>query len=163
MPVRSEVIDVPGNRGLSPAAKAERTQIYYYPFRNALRSVVGGVAGPILVTTHSFTPTFHGVARSVEIGILHDVDRRLADAMLNIATGHTDALVERNSPYGPGHGVTHTLKEHAVKDGHLNVMLEIRNDLIETTDQQMKMAKTLAEWLVVACADLGVEGVECQA
>jgi predicted N-formylglutamate amidohydrolase len=25
---------------------------------------------------------------------------------------------------------THTLKEHAIKVGHLNVMLEIRNDLI---------------------------------
>jgi predicted N-formylglutamate amidohydrolase len=32
-----------------------------------------------------------------------------------------------NDPYGRD-GPTHTLKEHAIKVGHLNVMLEIRNE-----------------------------------
>ncbi len=39
--------------------------------------------------------------------------------------------VERNEPYGPADGVTHTLNLHAQPAGLLNVMIEIRNDLIE--------------------------------
>jgi predicted N-formylglutamate amidohydrolase len=116
------------------------------------------------VTVHSFTPIYHGQLRSVEIGILHDSDARLADALLQTAVVHTDANVQRNEPYGPEDGVTHTLKEHAVKDGYFNVMLEIRNDLIETAEQQDHMAAVLSGWLVDACAQMHVPGdVHCQA
>ncbi len=44
-------------------------------------------------------------------------------------------VVQRNAPYGPEHGVTHTLKEHGIANGHMNVMLEIRNDLIDTPER----------------------------
>jgi predicted N-formylglutamate amidohydrolase len=72
--------------------------------------------------------------------------------------------VQRNDPYGPEHGVTHTLKEHAVAAGHLNVMLEVRNDLLQSQAQQNAMAETIAQWLVAAIADLNVVGdVQCQA
>lgn len=163
MPVRSELIEVPGNRGLSAADKSARVETYYHPFLDTLRRVMGQITGPILVTIHSFTPTYYGAHRSVEIGILHDEDARLADAMLQVASAHTDARVERNSPYGPDHGVTHTLKEHALPGGYLNVMLEVRNDLIATVDQQTAMAKTLTDWLIAACRALQEEGVQCQA
>ena len=114
------------------------------------------------MTVHSFTPIYHGVARTVEIGILHDSDTRLADAMLEIAQAHTDANVQRNAPYGPDHGVTHTLKEHAIKGGHLNVMLEVRNDLIVTSDEQTAMADMLAGWVADACTRVQAKGVvEC--
>ena len=59
------------------------------------------VNDPILVTVHSFTPVYHGKKRSVEIGILHDKDARFADAMLETANDHTNAIVRRNKPYGP--------------------------------------------------------------
>ena len=164
MPERSEVIDVPGNRDLSEADKAARVQAYYTPFHDALHRVIEQIADPIIATMHSFTPTYYGTLRAVEIGILHDADSRLADAMLRVADAHTDARVERNEPYGPDHGVTHTLKEHALRGGHLNVMLEVRNDLIETPEQQEEMAATLSGWLADACAQIGAKGdVQCKA
>lgn len=164
MPARSEVIEVPGNRDLSIADRAARVEAYYTPFRDALRRVTGQIANPIIVTIHSFTPTYHGRQRAVEIGILHDTDTRLADAMIHVAKTHTEAHVERNQPYGPDHGVTHTLKEHALGQGHLNVMLEVRNDLIATAEQQDAMAATLSNWLVEACAQIGATGdVQCRA
>lgn len=162
MPTRSEVIDVPGNRDLSQADRDARTKAYYRPFQTALKQAVKAVADPVIVTVHSFTPIYHGVARAVEIGILHDSDARLADAMLEIAQAHTDANVQRNAPYGPDHGVTHTLKEHAIKGGHLNVMLEVRNDLIVTSDEQAAMADMLAGWVADACTRVQAKGVvEC--
>lgn len=164
MPARSEVIDVPGNRNLSQPQRDARAVAFYLPFHASLGHVINGVKGPVVVTVHSFTPLFHGKARTVEIGILHDVDARLADAMLQTAAAHTSLVVRRNEPYGPEHGVTHTLKEHAIKDGHLNVMIEIRNDLIRTAAQQQAMAVTLSGWITDACTQLGAAGhVQCQA
>lgn len=159
MPARSEVIDVPGNYNLSQAERDARTNAYYRPFQAALRQAVKAVADPVIVTVHSFTPVYHGVARTVEIGVLHDSDTQLADAMLEIAPAHTDANVQRNAPYGPDHGVTHTLKEHAIAAGHLNVMLEVRNDLIVTSDQQTAMADMLAVWITEACTKVQAKRV----
>jgi predicted N-formylglutamate amidohydrolase len=93
-----------------------------------------------LVTIHSFTRVFNGVSRDVELGILCDSDERLADEMLARAPGLTDMLTAKNDPYGPADGVTHTLKEHALGNGLLNVMIEVRNDLIATHEDQQAVA-----------------------
>ena len=162
MPARSEVIDVPGNAGLTQADREQRAQTYYEPFRSAVAAHVSSATAPIIVTIHSFTPVYHGKSRAVEIGVLHDTDTRLADAMLDTAVQHTDALVLRNEPYGPENGVTHTLREHALPGEHLNVMLEIRNDLIQTEEQQNAMGDMIAVWVADAVEKSGAKGaVQC--
>lgn len=164
MPFRSEIVDIPGNVSLPDQEKSRRTQIYYEPFRRALSEQIQRTNTPVIVTIHSFTPIYHGEKRSVEIGVLHDIDTRLVDAMLETASQHTQADVQRNQPYGPEHGVTHTLKEHALPNGHLNVMLEIRNDLIQTETQQHAMAQMIATWVANSFLRLGAEGtVQCVA
>lgn len=150
MPQQSEAIAVPGNMNLTPAERVARADRYYEPFRSRLEQTIAAKPEPIVVTLHSFTPIYHGQSRAVEIGILHDADARLAEAMLESAPSQTQSKVERNQPYGPEHGVTHTLKEHAIEAGHLNVMLEIRNDLIHTPQDQDTMAACLADWLTAA-------------
>jgi predicted N-formylglutamate amidohydrolase len=52
--------------------------------------------------------------------------------------------IQRNQPYGPDDGVTHTLKLHALPNGLLNVMIEIRNDLIATVADQKRVADELS-------------------
>ena len=134
MPEKSEIFDVPGNAGLDQAARDARTEALYLPFREKLSRLVKARTAegrpPVIVTMHSFTPIYFGKQRDVEIGILHDADTRLADAMLAEAAidGRYDA--RRNEPYGPEDGVTHTLKEHGLSNGLANVMIEVRNDLI---------------------------------
>lgn len=149
MPERSERIVVPGNMKLDEEARKERARLYYEPFRDAVASAMRANLTPILVTVHSFTPVYEGEKRSVEIGILHDSDSRLADAMLEAAI-NSDLDVQRNEPYGPQDGVTHTLKEHAIRTGHANVMIEIRNDLIADEDSQAQIANQLMVWLEAA-------------
>lgn len=162
MPARSEAIDVPGNAALTDAQRRNRTEKYYDPFRARLRDVIATTRDPVIVTVHSFTPVFLGKPRSVEIGILHDTDERLADAMAQMAATHTRANVKVNVPYGPQDGVTHTLKEHAIPARHLNVMLEIRNDLIADPAQQEHMGNCLAGWLTDALTALNVSvGAQC--
>lgn len=164
MPAQSEAFNVPGNANLMPAQRQERIARYYEPFRTRLAQTIATKPKPVIVTVHSFTPVYYGQKRAVEIGVLHDADTRLADAMLQVAPLLLAANVQRNEPYGPEHGVTHTLKEHALNAGHLNVMLEIRNDLIETAQQQDAMAQSVANWLEDALARLQIKGVaQCQA
>lgn len=158
MPSRSEIFDIPGNAGLSAVQKAERVAAYYAPFRAALAGTLAGRAAPVLVTVHSFTPVFHGQRRAVEIGVLHDADSRLGDALLATAGGHLPHEVRRNEPYGPADGVTHTLREHALPGGHLNVMIEIRNDLIGDEAAQRRMAEMLTGWLNAALARVEAAG-----
>ena len=163
MPVQSEAIAVPGNAHITQAQRADRVARFYEPFKAQLTAAVRNKSQPVIVTVHSFTPTYHDERRAVEIGVLHDKDARLADAMLDIATAYSSANVQRNAPYGPQDGVTHTLRVHAIPHGHLNVMLEIRNDLIKTAAQQSEMVETLAGWIAEACDLVGVAGgVQCQ-
>lgn len=162
VPEKSEIYAIPGNTGLDPAAKAKRAAQVYAPFRAQLVEALAATNAPILVTIHSFTPIYNGTRRDLDIGILHDADARLADAMLGLDQG--ELRVARNQPYGPEHGVTHTLKEHALGAGHLNVMIEIRNDLIATSAQQARFGALLAEW-VEAALDLipEQESASCKA
>jgi len=162
MPEKSEDTVIPGNQNLSGRDKDSRCEKYYRPFQRALSGTVSQANHPVIITVHSFTPIYRDQHRAVEIGVLHDTDTRLADAMITSASRHTDLNVERNQPYGPTDGVTHTLTEHAIPGRHLNVMLEIRNDLIATVEQQDAVATSLAAWLLDACAQLGVaETVQC--
>lgn len=151
MPAKSEVFDIPGNANLTEAERATRTATFYTPFKTALATAIAAKDDPILITIHSFTPIYHGTRRAVEIGILHDSDTRLADAMLRVGAAHSPHITQRNQPYGPQDGVTHTLLEHGVAGGHPNVMIEIRNDLIKTPGDQRSMAKQLAAWVMDAC------------
>lgn len=148
MPTRTEPSDVPGNASLTDEGKAERVATYYEPFHIAVAQVIAAATAPIIVTIHSFTHVYYGVTRDVEIGILHDTDARLADAMLSCAPTAFD--VRRNEPYSPEDGVTHTLKRHAIPPGHLNVMIEIRSDLIANPSEQSAMAETMSDWLETA-------------
>lgn len=158
MPARSEIFDIPGNTGLTDAARQARTEAVYRPFQASVASVLERATElgktPAMVTIHSFTPIFHGKPRSVELGLLHDRDARLVDSMLDLAAKPGAPLVRRNEPYGPEDGVTHTLQLHAIARGLPNVMIEIRNDLIDTSAQQMAMATRLADLVTEGVARL---------
>lgn len=157
VPARSEIHDIPGNAALDAAGRAARAEACYGPFRATLAGALEEHAPAALVTVHSFTPVFDGRPREVEIGVLHDEDTRLADAMMALAPAHAAHEVRRNQPYGPEDGVTHTLREHALPRGALNVMLEIRNDLIATEPARSDMAAMLADWLRAALGLCGLD------
>ncbi|KXG86165.1 N-formylglutamate amidohydrolase [Agrobacterium bohemicum] len=151
MPATSEIYDIPGNANLSEAERFARTAALYIPFHDRISDLVAARDSVVLVTMHSFTPVYHGKRRDVEIGLLHDVDARLVDAMLDHVESE-NFQVERNQPYGPEDGVTHTLRLHALPNGLLNVMIEVRNDLIQNEEGQRAAADFLSELLIKAIA-----------
>ena len=156
MPARSEVHDIPGNAGLTPAERAARTAAVYVPFHDGLHAVLmdrmaRGLA-PVMVTVHSFTPVYFGQPRAVEFGVIHDADDRLPRAILAEARARTTLRAELNEPYSAKDDVTHTLRLHATPYGLPNAMLEIRNDLIADLQAEARMADLLAPVIAAAVA-----------
>ncbi|WP_282182239.1 N-formylglutamate amidohydrolase [Aliiroseovarius marinus] len=154
IPARSEVFDIPGNAGLSDAERFARVKQVYRPFSTTLKEQIG-VHQPhlqMMVTVHSFTPIYRGQMRDVQIGILHGDDDRLALSMMQTIPADLGMEVQLNEPYAAVDGVAHTLNKHAVPYGLPNVMIEIRNDLIETAEQHARMAGALADWIAKAKA-----------
>jgi predicted N-formylglutamate amidohydrolase len=152
MPEVSEATVVPGNRNLSAQERKARIEEIYIPFHAAVGDVLDEIEArgqpPRLVTIHSFTPVYNGVRRTLDLGILHDEDSRLADVIIAASRQAEPRLdVRRNEPYGPADGVTHTLVKHAAPRGIENVMIEIRNDLIAEEAGQREWADRLARLL----------------
>ncbi|WP_086994759.1 N-formylglutamate amidohydrolase [Rhizobium sullae] len=147
MPEKSEIYAIPGNQNLSAEERRARTEALYLPFHDVVRGLIKDRHGrgqeTVIVTVHSFTPVYNGKERAVELGILHDADSRLADLMLAGAVDAPLYKTERNEPYGPQDGVTHTLILHGLSNGFRNVMIEVRNDLISDDAGQGVMADYL--------------------
>ncbi|ANL41388.1 MULTISPECIES: N-formylglutamate amidohydrolase [Rhizobium] len=147
MPETSEIYAIPGNKDLTDEERLARTDALYVPFHDAIRGLIRDRRArgqdTVIVTMHSFTPVYHGRERAVELGILHDEDSRLADRMLDAAADAPLYRTERNQPYGPEDGVTHTLILHGLSNGLRNVMIEVRNDLIADDVGQRVMADYL--------------------
>lgn len=155
MTTRSEMHDVPGNTGLTAAEKLRRVTAVYLPFHDTLHGVIADRLArgrpAVIVTVHSFTPTWFGVPRLVELGVIHDTDARLAHAVVAAAEG-CGLNVQLNAPYSASDDVTHTLKLQALPYGLANVMLEVRNDLIATQAGEAAMADRLAPIITRAVA-----------
>jgi len=150
IPDKSEVYDIPGNVNLSAKERQKRIDCVYRPFETALYDHIKLHRDTLalMVTIHSFTPVFHGKQRDVDIGILHGKDSQFAHAMMGAIPPETKFDVRLNEPYSAQDGVAHTLDLHGAGNGLANVMIEIRNDLIQTPDNQRELAQFLSDWLI---------------
>lgn len=164
MPAKSELFEVPGNRDLTPEQRAERVETVYRPFGAAVAAVLADrkARGQVtaLITVHSFTPVYFGERRETEIGILHDSDSRMADAMLAAAEHLPHRRIARNDPYGPEDGVTHSLKLYGLANKLPNVMIEVRNDLLADDAGIAAMSEEVLTLLAPALAPVSAQDGE---
>ena len=149
MPLRSEDIDIPANATMTPEQRQARIDNVYRPFSQALSDMIAQHKASLrlMVTVHSFTPVYLGQKRAVELGILHGADDRFAKAMMADQPKGAAYVTLLNEPYSAADGVAHTLDAQAAPNGLLNVMIEVRNDLIRTPDQQQAVADCLVPWI----------------
>jgi len=158
IPEKSELFEVPGNRNLSIDEVKQRYDQYYLPFESAISDrLVEFTEPPLLVTIHSFTPVYLGETREVDIGIISDRDKRLGDQMVLLAADQATLSVIANQPYGPEDGVTHTLGLHGDKNGLLNAMIEVKNDLLGSVESCRQMTQILATLISSSAVHFGYE------
>lgn len=151
---QSEKYHIPGNANLTPSQRDERAAKIYHPFRQVVEDCLRSKPMDYMVTIHSFTPIYHGRLRDVQIGILHGNDARLATAMLAQKPADMPFETRLNEPYSAADGVAHSLDYYGSMFALPNVMIEIRNDLIATQEQQEAVAAYLAPWIVAASRNL---------
>jgi predicted N-formylglutamate amidohydrolase len=148
IPERSEDTDIPHNTALDAEAKAARLRAVWTPFHDALEGLLDrrhAQGRPtVLVTVHTFTPIYRGVARPLHIGIISTGDRRIADPLLAALRRERDLIVGDNEPYSPKDNVDYTIRRHGRERGLPNVMIEIRNDLVADEAAQREWVDRLA-------------------
>jgi predicted N-formylglutamate amidohydrolase len=162
----SEQISIPGNETLSAREQIERVETVYEPFTQTVVDTIKSFkAAPILVTIHSFTRTYNERVRDVDVGIIHDAHAKLATTMVDLSGSRLGLNYALNMPYSKADEVAHTLEMHGTKNGLINVMIEICNDLIETPDKQDMIAQMLADLLTASLfemnEDISPKGAAC--
>lgn len=141
---------IPANRNADETELQHRKETLYYPYHEALASLISTRSNPILLSIHSFTPQLRDKpARPWEIGVLYADDARLAKPLLDVLNTETDLTVGDNEPYA-GHLPGDAIDKHALAHGRTNVLIEIRNDLITDDAGQRHWAKRLAPLLETA-------------
>src|ERR1043166_7929627 len=86
IPVLSEATAVPGNEGLTRAAAQARRQSIFEPYHRRIAEVIDrrlreGMP-TVLVSLHSFTPIYAGIARPWHVGTLYHHDKALPPLLL---------------------------------------------------------------------------------
>jgi len=146
---------IPGNRHAGPDERERRLAGCYRPYHAAQTDLMARGDGSVLVSIHSFTRQLNGYApRPWHIGILHGQDDRLAAPVIARLQAEPDLCVGINEPYG-GHLAGDSVDRHAIDHNRHNVLIELRNDLIRTTEQQIAWAHRLAPILTGALGDIG--------
>lgn len=132
----SDGVLVPGNRNLTAADVKQRIDGIFEPYHDAVSAAIGRsaerVAAPVLVSVHSFTPVMKGAERPWHIGVLYGPDTRIANRLIAALSENDTICVGRNKPYSGFDLFGYTVETHAMPAGNPNILLEIRQDLIDT-------------------------------
>ncbi len=163
MPEISDGTVVPGNRDLDAARRQARIDTFFRPYHEAIGAQIDAMqaAGktPALVSMHSFTPIMHGLQRPWEIGILWNRDPRLPRPLLERLRGEGLAVGD-NEPYSGADGHGFTQHTHGDRRGLANVLIEIRQDLIDTQQGATQWSGRLAAALDAVLGDPALYRVE---
>ncbi|WP_294615254.1 N-formylglutamate amidohydrolase [uncultured Roseovarius sp.] len=147
---------IPGNRHAGPEDLQERLNRCHRPYHTALAELAARRSDTVIVSMHSFTPRLKtGPLRPWHIGLLYAADARLARPLLTRLYAESDLCVGENEPYG-GHLPGDAIARHAIAHERLNILIELRNDLIETPAQQAAWAARLAPILQEVLAQTGL-------
>lgn len=124
---------VPGNAQVDQLERERRIARFHRPYHAAIATEIdlalGQGVGPVLVSIHSFTPYWKGIARPWQVGVLWDEDRRFAGYLLDALRAQGDLCVGDNEPYS-GTLEGDTLYTHGTRRGLRHGLIEIRQDLI---------------------------------
>lgn len=152
MPEISEHTPIPGNRDLSHEARQARVTAIFTPYHERIAGLLDARAGrrTIVVAMHSFTPSFKGETRAMQVGILHDKDPELAQILLDLLRQEPGLVLGDNEPYAVTEDSDYSIPTHGAKRGLHHVEIEIRQDLIASDLGQHLWAERFASVLTKA-------------
>jgi predicted N-formylglutamate amidohydrolase len=156
IPLESDNVVIPGNQTLSLRERQARVAQFFRPYQDAIGRYLDRLSargpGPAMISMHSFTPVIDGRERPWKVGVLWNRDPRIPVPVM-------DALRACGIPYGDNepysgrdyHG--YTIHQQAEPRGLPNVLLEVRQDLIDTRAGAAEWVELLAGLLAPILAD----------
>ena len=133
---------IPGNRLADTAEVDKRKATYHEPYHAAITEVIDEALAhsvkPLLVSIHSFTPSWRGQVRPWHCGVLWDEDETTARALMASLKAMGDLTVGDNEPYS-GRLKGDCMYTHGTSRGISHALIEIRQDLISD-------AAGIADW-----------------
>ena len=138
---------VPGNARVDAAERQRRIERFHRPYHQAIadqidRMIAAGLP-PVILSIHSFTPAWKGVARPWDMAILWDSDDRMVLPAL-AAFRARGLVVGDNQPYD-GALKNDTLYHHGTARGLAHLLIEVRQDLIADEAGANHWAQTIFE------------------
>jgi len=159
IPILSEATTIPGNEGLSREDAEIRRREIFDPYHRRIDEIIDQRAHDkrptLLLSLHSFTPVYTGVARPWHIGTLYHRDRTLPPLLLQALRAEGDLVVGDNEPYAVNEETDYTIPVHGEARGLVTTGIEIRQDLIADDSGQQQWAERLARILGEIAATLG--------
>ncbi|RXG90442.1 N-formylglutamate amidohydrolase [Bradyrhizobium zhanjiangense] len=148
IPVISEATAIPRNEGISEWEREARRREIFVPYHHRIDAAIArrlhGKQPTVLVSLHSFTPVYAGVARPWHIGALYNRDTILPQLLLKHLRAESDLVVGDNEPYAVSDHTDYTIPVHGEARGLVNTGIEIRQDLIADQSGQRQWAERLA-------------------
>lgn len=161
IPVISEATAIPRNEGISEGERAARRREIFEPYQHRIDAVIDrrlhGKRPTVLVSLHSFTPVYAGVARPWHVGALYNRDIVLSKLLLKHLRAEGDLVVGDNEPYAVSDLSDYTIPMHGEARGLANTGIEIRQDLIADQSGQQQWAERLARILAEIETELYAE------
>lgn len=163
MRAASDHIRIPGNARLTAAERQRRLDEIFWPYHSCIekelkRHTAKGVA-PVLISIHSFTPEMDGFRRPWHIGVLWNREEKIARKLVReLRRNNPDLVIGENEPYSlkEANFMKNTISTHAESRGLPYVILEFRQDLVDTKKKAEVWAGIFLESLLPVLAAPGL-------
>jgi predicted N-formylglutamate amidohydrolase len=143
----SDAIPIPGNIGLTVDGRALRRRRVFDPYHDRIAGELDarGERRTILLALHSFAPSLSGgPTRPWRFGLLHLGSSKASQRVLDALRAELGPdLVGDNEPYRMDE-TDYTVPRHAIARGLDYIELEVRQDVLEASSDQVAAAQLLA-------------------
>ncbi|MFN4038579.1 MAG: N-formylglutamate amidohydrolase, partial [Erythrobacter sp.] len=133
---------IPGNVGADREGRLNR---FHRPYHAALEQWLAQAEPALILSLHSFTPHLasRDEQRPWQVGVLYNQDDRAARIAIPMLAAE-GLNVGDNLPYS-GRDLNYTMNRHAEAHGRAYLGIEIRQDLVQTAQDQIRWAALLAD------------------
>jgi predicted N-formylglutamate amidohydrolase len=142
VPDASDGHPIPGNVGADREGRFNR---FHRPYHTALSAWLEAAEPALILSLHSFTPRLASreEARPWQVGVLYNTDDRAA--RIAIPLFQAEGLnVGDNLPYS-GRDLNYTMNRHAEAHCRPYLGVELRQDLVQTSEDHARWAALLAD------------------
>jgi predicted N-formylglutamate amidohydrolase len=154
---------VPGNARIGGGEIERRRREFWEPYRDCVSGLLDEMLArgpvPAVIAIHSFTPAWKGRPRPWHVGILWDLDDRVARPTIGALEAEDDVVVGDNEPYD-GALEGDTMYHHGTMRGLPHMLVEIRQDLVADAAGEAAWAERLAGLLRPILADPELHAVK---